>query len=984
MCAASRILIGMGLVLLPEAGAAQSRTRVDLALAEGTNVAAALSPDGRTIALDLLGAIWTMPSAGGAATRITDEMGDARQPAWSADGRAILFQSYRDGNWHIWRVPASGGPPTQLSFGPFDDREPHGSPDGRRIAFSSDRGGSYDIWELDVETGALRQVTQAEGNEWGPAWSPNGAEIAYATDGGILALDATGRTRRLANADGTLSAPAWTPDGATVVFHAALPGRTELRRGADVVVANEDVFPFRAQWVSPTEILYTADGKVKRRVLGAAASTLVEFSARVAFDRVPYERRKPEPDARGRQPARGIVAPVISPDGRTIAFSALGDLWTMPVGGAPRRITQDAFVDNDPAWSPDGTQLAFTSDRAGTPDLWIRDLRTGTDRQLTNAATAEVRSRWSPDGKWLAFQDNEGRISLVEVASGAVRPLHRGQTAPTLFAPGRPTWSADSRTVAFTALQRYSTRFREGTSQILYVDVETGAERRADPVPHHSIGRREEDGPVWSPDGSKMAFVMDGTLWVLPVERDGTPAGAPYRLTDELAEAPSWTGDSQRILYQSARGLRLISVVDGRTADVALALDWERPPMAERVVVHAARVFDGVSPDVRRNVDIVVENGRIARIEAHRAELHAGRVVDAGQGTVMPGLIEMHTHMSDDYGEPLGKLWLAYGVTSVREPAGNPWRAVERREAIESGVRVGPRIFTTGYTLDGSRIYYSGSTSIGTGPQLEREVERLASLGLDVAKTYVRLPDPLQARAVEAAHAHGLWVTSHEFYPAMAYGADGVEHIRGTSRRGYSPKVSALNRSYGDFTGLLAASGMTLTPTTGIQGTFQLMSARDATYLDDPRFRALFPSWIVESSLRARTNATAGDLSVQAQRLAGLGRTVREVVSRGGRVIAGTDAPIIPFAISLHAELEYYVAGGLSPFEALRTATSWAADALNADVGRVAPGMLADLVIVDGDPLRNIKDARKVRTVLRGGVVYPIEELTRRLSVPRT
>jgi imidazolonepropionase-like amidohydrolase len=350
----------------------------------------------------------------------------------------------------------------------------------------------------------------------------------------------------------------------------------------------------------------------------------------------------------------------------------------------------------------------------------------------------------------------------------------------------------------------------------------------------------------------------------------------------------------------------------------------------------------------------------------------------------MPGLIEMHTHMSDDYGEPLGKLWLAYGVTSVREPAGNPYRAVERREAIESGTRAGPRIFTTGYTLDGSRIYYSGSNSIGTGPQLEREIEHLASLGLDVAKTYVRLPDPLQARAVEAAHARGLWVTSHEFYPAMAYGADGVEHIRGTSRRGYSPKVSSLNRSYSDFTGLLAGSGMTLTPTTGIQGTFQLMSARDATYLDDPRFRALYPGWIVESSLRAREQAVAGNLNVQAERLAGLGRTVREVVSRGGRVIAGTDAPIIPFAISLHAELEYYVMGGLTPFEALRTATSWAADALNADVGRVAPGMLADLVIVDGDPLRNIRDARKVRTVLRGGVVYSIEGLSRRLSVPRT
>ena len=109
---------------------------VDLTLREGTNLAAALSPDGRTLAIDLLGSLWVLPVSGGEAKRIIDELADARQPAWSPDGARIAFQSYRDGGWHIWTVAPDGTGLRQLTHGPFDEREPHWSRDGTRIAFS--------------------------------------------------------------------------------------------------------------------------------------------------------------------------------------------------------------------------------------------------------------------------------------------------------------------------------------------------------------------------------------------------------------------------------------------------------------------------------------------------------------------------------------------------------------------------------------------------------------------------------------------------------------------------------------------------------------------------------------------------------------------------------------------------------------------------------------------------------------------------------
>src|SRR5215203_4799832 len=125
------------LVIHAQSGA----TTVRVTLHEGTSMAAALSPDGRTIAIDLLGTLWTMPAAGGIATPITDIAMDARQPSWSPDGTRIAFQAYRNSTWQIWTVEADGTDLRPVTSGPYDDREPAWSPDGRQIAFASDRSG---------------------------------------------------------------------------------------------------------------------------------------------------------------------------------------------------------------------------------------------------------------------------------------------------------------------------------------------------------------------------------------------------------------------------------------------------------------------------------------------------------------------------------------------------------------------------------------------------------------------------------------------------------------------------------------------------------------------------------------------------------------------------------------------------------------------------------------------------------------------------
>lgn len=953
-----------------------SSRQVDLTINEGTALAIALSPDGETVAMDLLGTLWVVSTVGGPARRITDELGDIRQPAWFPDGKTIAFHSYRDGSFDIWSVGTDGTGLRQRTSGPFDDKEPHLSPDGGRLAFSSDRSGNYDIWVLTLETGELQQLTRHSDNEFMPAWSPDGAEVAFVSDRsdspGVWATTLDGKERLLAESSGSVNAPSWSPDGRQVLFNVIANGESRLMLSGRSLTSGEDVFPFRAQWISPEEFLYTADGKIRRRSIGGGNRQTLEFMASVSFTQKAYQQRRRDFNSTQARRALGIMKPVISPDATQVAFAALGDLWVMALNGLPRRVTNDRFVEMDPAWSPDGSYLAFSSDRNGNIDLWLRNMSTGQERALTNLPAAEIAAAWAPDGTRIAFLTDAGEIHTVEVESGQTQKVH-----DALSRPGHLTWSSDSRVIALSALQPSSTRFREGTNQILAISLEDHSERFFVPVPHRSVGTRGTDGPVWSPDGGQMALVMGGTLWVLPVKRTGEPMGPPRQLTREPAESPSWSRDSREILFQSNDRLKIVSVKDGQIRGVPLDLTWKPRIPEGRVVIHAGRLFDGREATLRRDVDIIVEGNRIQSIEDHRPELHVARVIDASGQTVIPGLIETHGHPRKWYGETLGRIWLSYGITTIRSLGGPPYEALEDREAFASGVRLGPRVFLTGNKFTGSRVHFSGERALETEAQVEMELERARILDYDLIKTYVRLPDLLQKRVVEYAHDHGIAVTSHELYPAASYGADGVEHIGGRSRHGYPTKETVLNHTYRDVIELIAASGMRMTPTVGIRGGFLLKAHRDPTLLDDPRFRRLFPTWIVDSTRSRVERIREADLEVLETRMKALGQTILAISRSGGRILAGTDSPIIPYGISLHTELEHFVDSGLSPFQALQSATIVSAEALGAgrDLGSIEAGKLADMVIIDGDPLADIRNTRKVRWVVKDGEVFDLATL---------
>ncbi len=973
----------------------------DVTVAEGTSMSVAVSPDRRTLAIDLQGSIWTVPAAGGEATRITDVFNDARQPAWSPDGKWIAFFGYRDGGYDLWAVAPDGSHQHKLTWGPFDDREPVWSHDGTQIAFSSDRGdplgSSYNIWTLDVGSGHLRQLTTEPSEDYMPSWSPDDREIAFAStreEGrSVWAVNAAdGRQRKVATAAGTVDAPSWSPAG-HLVYHVLSAGESRLESDNRSLTGSENTFPFRVSWTSATEFFYVSDGRIRKRALDGPAAQTIPFRATLQVTRADYARRKRDFDSTVPRPVLGIVRPVISPDGTKVAFAAVGDIYVMPLGGAPENITKDAALDTDPAWSPDGRALVYSSDRNSEHlQLWIRDMRTGQSRQVTHLTTQPQGATWSPDGRRIAFFDVTGmwrvaQVSVLDVATGTVTKVH-----DTLAQPGTPTWSPDGQRLALAEVAPLSKRFREGTNQILTfpatgvvaprsaslasaaaqtsANVQTfplaPTDRWIAPVRTLSIDSRGGCGPVWSPDGTKMAAIYEGVLAVWPVTAAGDPLGPPRHVTTESAHAPSWAGDSRHILYQSLDKLRLIDIESGETRDVPLDLTYTPAIPRGRIVLHAGTLVDMKSAAPRTNVDVVIEGNRIRNVEPHSDGLHGtGRVVDAAGLTAMPGLVEFHSHLQPDFGEAQGRAWLAFGVTTVRSPGNTPYEAVEEREAGESGVRIGPRVFGTGFLMEWMRAYYKMGIAISTPGQFEMELQRARALQHDLIKSYVRLPDLQQRRMVEFAHDAGIPVATHEIFPAALVGVDNTEHTAATSRRGYSPKMSTLQRSYDDVIQLFGKSGRIFCPMISAGGARRLFE-REPDLKADPRF-TLYPDWI-----RQQVAAQPGQSNVGGDPAGGSGRMVMDVMRAGGLVVAGTDTPN---AINLHGEIVAYTMAGMTPYEALKAATVNPAQALGLDAGTIEPGKLADIVIVEGNPLEDVANAHKVKRVIANGRVYEINEL---------
>lgn len=440
--------------------------------------------------------------------------------------------------------------------------------------------------------------------------------------------------------------------------------------------------------------------------------------------------------------------------------------------------------------------------------------------------------------------------------------------------------------------------------------------------------------------------------------------------------------------------------------------------MAEKkspIVIRGARLIDGNGGRPIDDATIVIEGNRFSRVAAGKADFsREAHVIEASGRTVLPGLIDNHVH----YRNLLGELFLAHGVTSVRD-LGNPldW-ILAQRDAAAQGKVAGPRIFCTGGG------FYSRATAAhhqvpGDPAEAKRMMKDLINQGVDYAKVHLGVPLDIARAVAEEAHAVGFKLTAHldtSIVPYADVGVNGVEHASGCaeatirSAEGLKNLASiklwlakflacwtfAEREHYAEVTEFLAKKGTYIEPTMVLWGAalgkrekweredYELLKRPGLSYVpEDLRLLWLdhyYVAFGARSGAAPEHDVVIGNrysiygIFPQAQLREGYKRLqefLRRLVQAGGNVVAGTDAPAVVPGVSLHREMEFLVEAGLSPMQAIQAATKVGAQYLGQEksLGTIEEGKLADLIIVRGDPLKEIVQTRTIDLVIKDGEI---------------
>lgn len=1003
---------------------------------QGTWMNLDVSPDGKTIVFDMLGDIYTMPIQGGNAKAIRTGIAFEVQPRYSPDGKYISFTSDAGGGDNIWIMNTHGKEAKQITKESFRLlNNAVWTPDSKyliaRKHFTSSRSlGAGELWQYHITGGSGIQVVKKKNDQQDinePWVSSDAKHLYYSEDmysGGFFQYNkdpnkqiyaikrynlVSGERQTITGGPGGAARPTVSPDGAMLAFVRRVGEKTvlyihDLETGQEYPIydgLNKDqqeawaifgVYP-NFDWLpNNKELIIWSGGSFQRINTETLAVTPINFQADVSIDLAQTVKTN-TPIERDQFTPKVIRNARTSPDGKTLVFSALGHLYkkTLPKG-TPERLTASTDFEFEPSFSPSGNEIIYvTWNDLEKGTISYVDINEGEPVKLTTEKAIYRTPSYSKDAKQIVYRKQAGNTDqgITFTKNPGIYVMDQDGQNPTKITNygENPMFNNDGSRIY---LQTGGTYFGSLTKKLISVNLQGHDERE------HVISKYANH-IVPSPDNKWVAFTNLHKAYIAPMPQIGKPLtldgksnNVPVQqIAKDAGVNLHWSSNSNTIMwtlgdeyYSNTLQDKFSFVPSGKQTPtnmpdsglkVGLNALVDKP--SGRIAFRDARIITMNGNQVIEKGVIVVNGDHIETIGS-AAEVTIPddcKIIVATGKTIMPGLVDSHAHIGGfRAGLPVQNNWqfaanLAYGVTTAHDPSANTETVFTLSELQKAGELVGPRLYSTGFILYGADGDFKAV--INNLEDARSSIARTKAFGAKSVKSYNQPRREQRQQVLQAAREQNINVVPEggsTFFHNLTMvidGHTGVEH---------NIPVAPV---YKDVLEIWGASGTGYTPTLivnygGLNGELYYYQ-RDNVW-EDEKLLKFTPRSVIDSRSKHRTMAPIKEYENGHILVA---KTAKDLVAAGVKLNMGAHGQLQ--GLGAHWETWMLASGGLSNHEALKAATINGANYIGAgqDIGSLEVGKLADLIVLDKNPLEFIENTKTIEHVMINGRLYDTNTL---------